>query len=52
MYGGSKGKRILNTPGHTLEDNFKTYLAETEWETVRCVKLAEVWISGGLLPTQ
>jgi hypothetical protein len=28
------------------------YLAETEWETVRSVKLAEAWISGGLLRTQ
>jgi len=43
-----KGKRLPTGPGHKLEDNIEMYLAETEWGTVRYVKMAEVWISGGL----
>jgi hypothetical protein len=49
---GSKGKRLLTCPGHKLEDNIEIHLAETERETVRCVKLAEVRISGCLSRTQ
>ena len=50
--GRSKGKRLLTSPVRKLEDNSKIYLEETVWETVRCVKLAEVWVSGSLLTTQ